>query len=119
MDSFRDLIVWQKGMLLVEETYRWTRTFPREELYGLSDQMRRAAVSVPSNIAEGYGRQSTQDYIRFLLIARGSLYELRTQAEIARRLGFVSQEAFQAGESLIIEIERMLTSLITKLRSHV
>ncbi|MFN0076257.1 MAG: four helix bundle protein [Prosthecobacter sp.] len=73
MDSFRDLIVWQKGMLIVEAAYRWTRTFPREELYGLSDQMRRAAISVPSNIAEGYGRQSTPDYIRFLLIARGSL----------------------------------------------
>lgn len=74
MESFRELIVWQKAMVLVEDVYRLIKVFPKEETYSLADQTKRAAVSVPANIAEGYGRQSTQDYIRFLFIARGSVY---------------------------------------------
>ena len=80
--SFRDLMVWQKSMQLVTDLYRLTSDFPKTESYGLTSQLRRAAVSVPSNIAEGYGRHSTSDYIRFLQIAIGSLYELQTQVEI-------------------------------------
>jgi len=76
MKTYRDLLVWQKAMTLVTEVYRKTKTFPREEVYGLTSQVRRSAVSIPSNIAEGYGRNSTSDYIRFLQIASGSLYEL-------------------------------------------
>ena len=76
MDSYQDLIVWQKSMQLVKEVYTLVKTLPKEEQFALSDQMRRAVVSIPSNIAEGYGRNSTNDYIRFLNIARGSKYEL-------------------------------------------
>lgn len=86
MESFREPVVWQKAMILVEEAYRLTRSFPKDEIYALANQTKRAAVSIPANIAEGYGRQSTADYIRFLLMARGSLYELRTHLEIAMRL---------------------------------
>jgi four helix bundle protein len=89
MKSFRELLVWQKGIEVVTRVYAVTGRFPKAETYGLTDQARRAAVSIPANIAEGYGRQSTQDYIRFLLIARGSLYELQTHMEIAGRLGYL------------------------------
>lgn len=117
MKSFRDLLVWQKGIVLVTEIYAFSRNFPKSETCGLTDQMRRAAVSVPANIAEGYGRQSTQDYIRFLLIARGSLYELQTHLEIAKRLGYSTDNAVDTIESAAREIERMLSSLITKIRN--
>ncbi|MGE0375522.1 MAG: four helix bundle protein [Planctomycetaceae bacterium] len=76
INSYRDLLVWQKSMLLVKQVYRITLTFPREEVYGLTSQMRRAAVSIPSNIAEGHGRHESKDFVRFLRIAIGSLFEL-------------------------------------------
>lgn len=79
LNSFRELIVWQRGMRVVINIYGITRDFPHEEVFGLKMQLRRSAVSVPSNIAEGYGRQHTSEYIRFLRIARGSLFELTTQ----------------------------------------
>jgi len=85
------LRVWQLGMQLTEEVYQLTQSFPASELYGLTGQMRRAAVSVPSNIAEGAGRESDQEFTRFLVIARGSLSELETQCRIALRLGYVQQ----------------------------
>jgi four helix bundle protein len=91
--SYRDLIVWQKSMTMVTAVYEATRRFPAEELYGLTAQIRRAAVSITSNIAEGYSRNSTADYIRFLRIACGSLYELRTQLEIAVNLGYMKAAA--------------------------
>ena len=77
--SYRDLVVWQKSMELTEEIYRLVKTLPREETYGLSDQMRRAVVAVPSNIAEGHGRNSEKEFIRFLCMAKGSVFELETQ----------------------------------------
>jgi len=117
MKSYRDLLVWQKGIVLVTEVYAVSAKFPKAETYGLTDQMRRAAVSIPANIAEGYGRQSTQDYLRFLQIARGSLYELQTHLEIARRLGYVDKSSSEKTESAAGEIERMLSSLIAKVRS--
>jgi four helix bundle protein len=88
MKTYRDLQVWQKAMQLVTEIYGNTRSFPAEELYGLTSQIRRCAVSIPAKLAEGYGRNSTQDYVRFLRIASGSLYELQTLLEIACNLTF-------------------------------
>ena len=78
--TYRDLIVWQKSMALVTDVYRVTRVFPKNEQYGLTSQLRRCAVSIPSNIAEGYGRRASNDYLRFLSIANGSLFELQTQS---------------------------------------
>ena len=112
--NYRDLIVWQKSMALVTEVYSITRLFPKEELYGLISQIRRSAVSIPSNIAEGYGRYSTNDYIRFLQIAIGSLYEFQTQLEIGLNLGYLSKDIFEKVYEQSREIERMLSSLIKK-----
>jgi len=92
--SYRDLIIWQKSMSLVGEIYKSTKSFPSDEIYGLSSQLRRCAVSIPSNIAEGYGRNSTQDYIRFLNISTGAVYELQTQLEISFNLGYINGETF-------------------------
>ncbi len=86
--SYRDLIAWQKAMDLVVYLYRETAKLPDDERFGLRGQMRRSAVRIPSTIAEGWGRRSTGDYVRFLKIAQGSVYELLTQAELARRLGY-------------------------------
>ena len=115
INSYRDLIVWQNAMTLVKTVNEITKAFPKEEQFGLTSQLRRAAVSIPSNIAEGSGRRSTQDYVRFLLIARGSLFETQTQIELARALRFVDE--LTAAEILLPcnEIERMLNSLISKL----
>ncbi len=113
--SYRDLIVWQKSMVMVTAIYENTRRFPRDELYGLTTQIRRAAVSIPSNIAEGYSRNSTADYIRYLRIASGSLYELRTQLEIAINLGYIKAMGFHSIEEVQTEIEKMLSSMIRKI----
>src|SRR3990167_4237956 len=115
--SYRDLIVWQKAIQLVTQVYRMTRTLPKEELYGLLAQIRRSAVSIPSNIAEGYGRNSTNDYLRFLQIAMGSLYELQTQLEICLNLEYLSKEEFESIDEQSREIERMLSSLIKKVEA--
>ena len=114
MRNYRDLIVWQKAMELVTAIYHHTKSFPEDERYGLTLQLRRSAVSLPSNMAEGYGRNSTQDYIRFLRIANGSLFELQAQLEIARNLGFLAEESFSVLFEFTREIERMLSSLIKK-----
>ena len=113
---FRDLIVWQKSMALVTRIYQETSRFPADERFGLVSQMRRCAVSIPSNIAEGYGRRATGDYLRFLQIAIGSVYELQTQAEIARNLEFLQDEKFRSLYEDTSEIERMLASLTAKIR---
>jgi len=113
--SFRDLIVWQKSVDMVTTVYECTKSFPKDELYGIVSQIRRSAVSVPSNIAEGYGRRSTQDYIRFLQIALGSLYELQTQLIISMNLKFLTKETLAAIDLKLSEIEKMLISLIKKL----
>jgi four helix bundle protein len=116
--SYRDLLCWQKAMGLVTDVYRITGKFPKEELYGLTSQVRRCAVSIPSNIAEGFGRHSTNDYIRFLQIASGSLYELQTQIEISCNLGYVDKSNLSKILELINEIERMLSTLISKLQNQ-
>lgn len=115
MESYKDLIVWQKSMLLVKEIYSIVKLLPKEEQYALSDQMRRAAVSIPSNIAEGYGRNSTNDYIRFLNIARGSKYELETQLHICVMLNYITKEQVASALDLTQEIGKMLNSLAKKL----
>ena len=102
-------------MALVAEIYGASKAFPQVEAYGLTSQLRRCAVSIPSNMAEGYGRNSKQDYIRFLQIAMGSLYELQTQVEIARNLGYLDRSEAERLYALCREIERMLSSLIRKL----
>lgn len=110
--GFKSLIVWQKAMLLVQLVYGEVRKFPQEEKFALADQLRRAVVSIPSNIAEGAGRGSDNDYGHFLSIATGSLYETITQLEIARNLGYILDNP-QVNE-LIDEIGRMLLSLKKK-----
>ena len=113
--TYRDLIVWQKSMSLVTEIYKVTKSFPKDETYSLISQMRRCAISIPSNIAEGYGRKSTNDYIRFLNITMGSLYELQTQLEISLKLDYLDKVNFNNFYELSREIERMLGSMIKKI----
>ncbi|MHC4553040.1 MAG: four helix bundle protein [Planctomycetota bacterium] len=115
IQTFRDLMVWQKSMVLVKQVYAVTKVFPRDEMYGLTNQIRRGAVSIPSNIAEGYGRNSTVDYVRFLRIASGSVYELQTQAEIAVNLNYIKSEDFEQLNATATEIAKMLSSMIGKL----
>ena len=112
---FKELTVWQKGMDLVEEIYNITRFMPKEEEFGIKSQIRRAAVSVPSNIAEGNSRHTTKEYVNFLSIARGSNSETLTQLLICKRLGLLSEEQTKTAESLTDEIGKMLNAMISKL----
>ena len=116
IQSHKDLIVWQKSMDLVEAIYKLTEALPSKEQFGLISQNRRAAVSIPSNIAEGYGRQSTGSYAQFLSIARGSLLELETQIELCVRLKYIQAQNSQNIQNCITEISKMLSSLISKLK---
>ena len=116
MRNHKDLIVWQKSMLLVRRVYEVTRTFLHEEMFGLTSQMRRAAVSIPSNIAEGYGRIYDKERINFLSIALGSASELETQLMISEDLGFTVNSDIAELSSLNNEVIRMLTSLIKGIR---
>ncbi len=113
--SYTELYVWQKGMDLVEEIYRITTKIPEGEKYGLIAQMRRAAVSVPSNIAEGYGRITTKEYVNFLAIARGSNAELETQLLICKRLGYLSDIDLEKSLMLSREVGKMVSVIINKL----
>jgi four helix bundle protein len=110
--TYRDLIAWQKAMALAEQAYRVTRAFPDEEKFGLVSQMRRAAVSVPSNIAEGFGRAQRLDFRRFLEMAKGSLFELQTQAKLSRRLGWLKGDSLAAMRDLAHELDAILSALI-------
>ena len=112
---YRELIVWQKSMELVKEIYCLVKKLPKEETYSLSDQMRRAATSIPSNIAEGNGRKSQIEYARFLDIARGSQFELETQLHICIMLNFLTENETQKAFELLSEIGKILSSLINKL----
>ena len=115
--SYRELTVWQKAMELAEEVYRLVKKLPKEETYALSDQMRRAAVSVPSNIAEGHGRESKNEFRSFLSIANGSVSELETQLLLCIRLGYLSKADTESALSLSNEINRMLSALILRLKT--
>jgi four helix bundle protein len=112
--SFRDLVVWQRSIQLAASVYRLTAIFPKEEMYGLTGQIRRSAVSVPSNIAEGQGRLTTGEFRQFLGIARGSNFELQTQLEIARTLKFGDPEQINETEGLSHEVSKMIHAILEK-----
>ena len=114
INDYKDLVVWQKAMKLVEEIYRLVSFLPKEEMYGLSDQMRRAVVSIPSNIAEGYDRNSDKELANFLHIARGSCAELETQILICIKIGCFQEEQTEAVFSLLLEVRKMLNAFIKK-----
>ena len=118
MKSHKELLVWQKSMTLVTEIYRLTKLLPKEETFALSDQMRRAAVSIPSNIAEGNARESEKEFLRFLSIAQGSNAELETQMIICQQLDYLTKDQLQTASSINEEISKMLRSLIQKLRAN-
>ncbi|WP_298312265.1 four helix bundle protein [uncultured Aquimarina sp.] len=118
MSTYRDLKIWQKSMTLVNNIYLETTKFPKEEIYGLTSQIRRASVSIPSNIAEGYDRQSKKEYIRFLNIAISSLFEVQTQLEIGKNLSFLKENNFNSLYEDTREIERMLSSYIRKIKDY-
>ncbi|MCR4888861.1 MAG: four helix bundle protein [Ruminococcus sp.] len=115
--NYQNLKVWQKAMSLVDEVYILVKELPKEETYALSDQMRRAVVSIASNIAEGAGRKTSNDFAHFLIIARGSRYELETQLLICIRLGYIKEENTQKAFALCEEIGKMLSALLRKLDS--
>jgi four helix bundle protein len=115
---FRDLLVWQKSMALAAEIYALTERFPRREICGLSAQMRRSAVSVPSNIAEGHGRLSDRNLAVFLGHARGSLFELECQTDLARQLGFADAGSARKIVADITEVARMLNALLSKVQPN-
>ena len=112
MEAFKNLIVWQKAMELVRVVYQISKSFPADERYALTDQLRRAVVSIPSNIAEGNGRASNKDYAHFLAIARGSLFETLTQIQVAEDLGYIDNHEYL--DNLTAEVGRMLTSLLKR-----
>ena len=116
MATFRDLNVWEKSMSLVTEVYKLIRKLPKEESYCLSDQMRRAAVSIPSNIAEGHARDSQNVFLRFLSIAQGSRAELDTQLEICVNLGYFSREDILIAEDLSIQVRKMIIVMQKRIR---
>ena len=115
MNNYKNLKVWQKSMDLVEMIYNITKSFPREEIYGITSQIQRSAVSIPSNIAEGAGRNSEKQFCYFLSIANGSAYELNTQLLLAIRLGYTSKDQTKGILELLNEIEKMCFVLIKKL----
>ncbi|MDO8670869.1 MAG: four helix bundle protein [Dehalococcoidia bacterium] len=122
VNSFRDLRVWQVSMDMVGAVYTLTRSFPREELYGLAGQMRRAAVSIPSNIAEGHTREHSKEYLNYLSMAQASLAELETQIEIASRLNYVSQAVLAQSLAQVAGLRRQLfalrNALVKRMESH-
>jgi four helix bundle protein len=115
---FRDLLVWQRSMKLAQEVYNLTQDFPKSETFGLTSQLRRSAVSVPSNIAEGHGRLSDKSFAVFLGQARGSLYEMETQIELACCLGFINGEQVDPLLKECSEVARMLNGLLSTLRNN-
>ena len=116
--DYKDLVVWQKGMLLAKQVYQLTQSFPSEEKFGLVSQMRRAAVSVPSNVAEGQARNTTGEFVQFVSHAEGSLAELDTQIRLSIELGFCRELAVKSIQELIVEEQKMLKSLRRSLRGE-
>lgn len=118
IQSFRDLEVWQKAMDLAEQVYLLTNTFPKEELFGMTSQMRRAATSVPANIAEGWARRGTKEFLQFLNIAAGSLRELETYLLLAERIGIVKQARAQALLQTLEILSKQMVNLQRSLRQR-
>ncbi|MGD0293269.1 MAG: four helix bundle protein [Terracidiphilus sp.] len=115
-ESFKDLLVWQRAVQMTVEIYKFTSSFPVSEQFGLTNQLRRASVSVASNIAEGYGRSTKGEYVQFLGHARGSNCEVQTQLIISKELGFGSEQSRQLAENLSGEVSKMLVAMMTKLQ---
>ncbi len=115
--SYKDLLVWEKGMEIAREAYSLTLNFPKEETYGLTSQIRRASVSVPANIAEGWGRSKAGSFLYFLRVSRGSLLELETLLLLTKDLVHVSPESLETLRTMIDEASKMLNSLISKLNA--
>lgn len=118
MGSHREQFIWKRSVKLAISCYKLTNYFPQSELYGLTNQIRRAAVSVPSNIAEGYGRNGKPEYIRFLHISLGSLRELDTQLYIAKEVGLANPELFTAVVEEVEELQRILVSALQKIEGN-
>ncbi|MCL4390211.1 MAG: four helix bundle protein [Patescibacteria group bacterium] len=117
MNTYKELIVWQKSFDLSLQVYRATSTFPKDELYGLTSQIRRSAVSIPSNIAEGYSRRRKAEFLQFLHVAYGSAAELETQLLLSKELNYLNLEDFSRINSLLNEVLKMLGSLIVKVKT--
>ena len=116
--SYKDLLIWEKGITIVKLVYELVKAFPQEEIYALSSQLKRASVSIPSNIAEGYGRNTDRSFSHFLDIARGSLFEIETQLVIAKELGFITNEKiYQELLNQIEEESKMINAFSKKLKS--
>ncbi len=116
--GFKELIVWQKAMDLAAEVYRLARRLPKEETFSLGDQIRRAAVSIPSNIAEGYGRKTKRDYANFLLMARGSIFETETQLLLCTRVGYLTEKDIGQALTLLSETGKIINAIVLKLRTE-
>lgn len=116
VDKYRDLDVWKKGMEICEDVYRFTSHFPKNEMYGMTSQMRRSAVSIPSNIAEGFGRRHANEFKQYISIAKGSLNELSTQAELAGRIDYLNKEKASELLEKMDHLGRMLTNFYKTLK---
>ena len=117
--SYKDLLIWKKGITIVKLVYQLVKTFPQEEMYALSSQLKRASVSIPSNIAEGYGRNTDKSFSHFLDITRGSLFEIETQLIIAKELGFITNlELFQELLNQIEEESKMINAFSKTLKAN-
>ena len=117
IQSYRELIVWQKSVILVKEVYLVTEKFPKSEIYGLTSQLRRAAISIPSNIAEGYGRRSKKEFSHSCAIAYGSALEVETQIILSKELNFLKPEDCVLLENILGEVLKMLNSMILKIKN--
>ncbi|MGB7441424.1 MAG: four helix bundle protein [Coleofasciculaceae cyanobacterium] len=117
INDFKDLRIWQQGITIAEKCYFLTKLFPKDELYGMVQQIRRAAVSIPANIAEGYGRRSTAEYIRFLNIAQGSINELETHLILSQKVGLCELKEIELIVTLLQQESRMIVTLIKKLEN--
>lgn len=117
MRTFRDLLIWQKSMDLVTKTYEITKQFPKEEVFGLTSQIRRCSVSIPSNIAEGFGRQSNKEFSRFLNFSTSSLFEYQTQLEISKNVQFLNETEFNNLYQDSRELEAMIVSFARKINT--
>jgi len=117
MKSYKELSVWQRSIELVICIYKISAKFPADERYCLTNQIHRSAISIPANIAEGWGRNSRKEYVQFLIVSRGSAFELQTHTEIAHRLGFLSTEKYVMLNNEIDEITKMLNGLIRSIRN--
>jgi len=119
INSYKDLLIWQKGIILVVKVYKLVKTFPQEELYALTNQIKRASVSIPSNISEGYGRNTDKSFSHFLDIARGSLFELETQLIIAKELEFITNiDLYNEVLLLITEESKMINAFSKTLKTN-